>query len=167
MKLFIVSLIAGAALAQTPSSATANPVEAGRARFNVRCAGCHGQDGLGRERAPAIGRAWRSRMESEATLRDTILHGIPDAGMPAFNVPAEELQQLVAFLQSRVSPLAKTAISGDAHSGEALFFGKARCAECHAVWGRGALNGPDLTEAAGRLTLAEVETALRKPGKRA
>lgn len=105
-------------------------------------------------------------MESEATLRDTILHGIPDAGMPAFNVPAEELQQLVAFLQSRVSPLAKTAISGDAHAGESLFFGKARCGECHAVWGRGALNGPDLTEAANRLTLAEVETALRKPGNR-
>src|SRR5882724_4037085 len=72
-----------------------NPIEAGRARFNVRCAGCHGQDGLGGERAPAIGRAWRSRIESEATLRDTILHGIPDAGMPAFNVPPEELQQLV------------------------------------------------------------------------
>jgi alcohol dehydrogenase (cytochrome c) len=147
-------------------SAAPNPIEAGRARFNVRCAGCHGQDGLGGERAPAIGRAWRSRTESEATLRDTILHGIPDAGMPAFNVPTEELQQLVVFLQSRVSPLAKTAISGDAHSGEALFFGKARCAECHAVWGRGSLNGPDLTESAGRLTLAEVETALRKPGNR-
>ena len=62
--------------------------------------------------------------------------------MPAFDVPAEELQQLVAFLQSRVLPLAKTAISGDAHSGEALFFGKGRCAECHMVWGRGSVNGP-------------------------
>src|SRR5271154_5281184 len=132
MKLFIVSLIAGAAFAQTPSSATANPVEAGRARFNVRCAGCHGQDGLGGERAPAIGRAWRSRMESEATLRDTILHGIPESGMPAFNVPAAELQQLVAFLQSRVLPLSKTAIAGDVRSGQALFFGDAHCGECHA-----------------------------------
>ena len=166
MKLFIVSLIAGAAFAQTPSSATGNPVEAGRARFNVRCAGCHGQDGLGGERAPAIGRAWRSRMESEATLRDTILHGIPESGMPAFNVPAAELQQLVAFLQSRVLPLSKTTIAGDAHSGEALFFGQAHCAECHAVWGRGSVNGPDLTEAAKKLTLAEIETALRKPGDR-
>ena len=46
-------LIAKVSLAQviTPSS---DPVEAGRARFNVRCAGCHGQDGLGGERAPAI-----------------------------------------------------------------------------------------------------------------
>src|SRR5450631_903771 len=100
--LVVLSLVACALSAQTPSSAAPNPVEAGRTRFNVRCAGCHGQDGLGGERAPAIGQAWRSRTESEATLRDTILHGIPDVGMPAFNVPDAELQQLVAFLQSRV-----------------------------------------------------------------
>jgi len=164
MKLHLIVFAAGALCAQ--SSASPNAVEAGRARFNVRCAGCHGQDGLGGERAPAIGQAWRSRMESEARLRDTILHGIPDAGMPSFNVPADELDQLVAFLVSRVSPLSKTAIGGDVQSGEALFFGKAHCAECHSVWGRGSLNGPDLTEAANRLTLAEIETALHKPGAR-
>ena len=80
MKFLIVPLLSAAAFAQSPSSATPNPIESGRERFNVRCAGCHGQDGLGGERAPAIGHAWRSRTESEASLRDTILHGIPDAG---------------------------------------------------------------------------------------
>jgi alcohol dehydrogenase (cytochrome c) len=163
VRLTVASLFALTASAQTPSTAIPNPVDAGRSRFNVRCAGCHGQDGLGGERAPAIGHAWRSRTESEASLRDTILHGIPEAGMPAFNLPAEELQQLVAFLQSRVAPLAKTAVSGDVKSGEGLFFGAAHCGECHAVWGRGSLNGPDLTEAANRLTLAEIETVLHKP----
>src|SRR5215472_9854357 len=107
----LVSFLCSAALAQTTSSATPNPMEAGRARFNVRCAGCHGQDGLGGERAPAIGRAWRSRTESETTLRNTILHGIPDSGMPGFNVPPAELDQLVAFLKSRVMPLNKAAIA--------------------------------------------------------
>ena len=164
MRLLTAFLLAPALFAQTPSSASPNAVEAGRARFNVRCAGCHGQDGLGGERAPAIGQAWRSRMESEASLRNTIQHGIPDAGMPGFTVPAAELDQLVAFLQSRVLPLSKTAIGGDVQSGEALFFGKARCGECHSIWGKGSLNGPDLTEAAQRLTLAEIETVLRKPG---
>src|SRR5205814_7218968 len=33
----------------------------------------------------------------------------------------------------------------------------------HMTWGRGSLNGPDLTEAARRLTLAQVETALLRP----
>ena len=48
-------------------------------------------------------------------------------------------------------------------AGAALFFGKAGCAQCHMVWGRGSLNGPDLTEAARKLTLAQMETALLKP----
>ena len=34
------------------------------------------------------------------------------------------------------------------------------------VWGRGSINGPDLTEAARKLTLAQVETALLRPAAR-
>src|SRR3954464_1617086 len=154
-------LVASWGLAQvaTPSS---DPVEAGRSRFNVRCAGCHGQDGLGGERAPAItGRSERG-LDNEKTLRNLIQHGISDRGMPAFTMPAAELDQVVAFVQSRVLPLSKTAVSGNAEAGAALFFGK--CAQCHMVWGRGSLNGPDLTETAQKLTLAQVETALLKPG---
>ena len=164
MKFLILSLLVGVAFSQT--SSTANPVEAGRSRFNVRCAGCHGQDGLGGERAPAIGRSGRNISEDEAALRDLIRKGIPDAGMPAFNVPSDELAQLVAFVRSRILPLGKVTIAGDARAGEALFFGKARCSECHMVWGRGSVNGPDLTEAPRRLTLAEIETALRTPDAR-
>ena len=154
-------LIANAGLAQvTPSP---DPVEAGRSRFNVRCAGCHGQDGLGGERAPAIGRGSRQGLDDPKTLRTLIQHGISDRGMPAFSMPAAELDQLVAFAQSRLLPLSKTAVSGNAGAGAALFFGNGRCAQCHMVWGKGSLNGPDLTEAAQRLTLAQVETALLRP----
>src|SRR5665213_1733948 len=155
-------LIANASQAQvnTPFS---DPIEAGRARFNVRCAGCHGADGLGGERAPAIGRGSRQGLDDERVLRNLIQHGIPDRGMPAFSVPAAELDQLVAFAQSRLLPLSKTSISGSAERGAALFFGKGHCSECHMVWGRGSLNGPDLTEAALNRTLAQMETALLRP----
>jgi len=155
-------IVAGVNLAQvtTPSS---DPVEAGRARFNVRCAGCHGQDGLGGERAPAIGKGSRQGLDDPKTLRNLVQHGISDRGMPAFSVPAVELDQLVAFAQSRLLPLSKTAVLGNAGAGAALFFGNGRCAQCHMVWGKGSLNGPDLTEAAQRLTLAQVETALLRP----
>src|SRR5689334_9133995 len=111
-------LLFDAALAQ-------DAVNAGRARFNVRCAGCHGQDGLGGERAPAIKSGSERKLDDQKTLRNLVQHGIPDRGMPAFNVPAPELDQLVAFVQSRVLPLGKTAISGNADAGAALFFGKA------------------------------------------
>jgi mono/diheme cytochrome c family protein len=101
-------------------------VEAGRARFNVRCAGCHGQDGLGGERAPAIGTGWRSGLDSAKTLHNLIQNGLPDSGMPGFNVQPAELEQLVAFVQSRVLPVNKTNVAGNAEAGAPLFFGKAR-----------------------------------------
>ncbi len=175
MKLLVFSMVAGVCLAQSPTPtnkpapaklAPANAVEAGRERFNVRCAGCHGQDGLGGERAPAIGSGWRSRLDSEKAIRTLIQQGIPDAGMPAFAVPPTELEQLAAFVQSRVVPLSKTPVAGNIGTGAGLFFGKGRCADCHMVWGRGSVNGPDLTEAAQTLTLAQIETALRKPDAR-
>ncbi|HEY8253980.1 MAG TPA: c-type cytochrome, partial [Rhizomicrobium sp.] len=164
-------LILNASQAQ-PAPPSSNPatnlatnlVEAGRARFNIRCAGCHGQDGLGGERAPAIANGSRLGLDNDKALRNLIQHGMADKGMPAFSVPAGELDQLAAFALSRMQPLAKTALSGDVKAGAALFFGK--CAQCHMIWGRGSLNGPDLTEAARKLTLAQMETALLKPTAR-
>src|SRR5690242_6561639 len=158
-----ISLALLAAAAASLAQVAPDPVEAGRARFNVRCAGCHGQDGLGGERAPAIGKGSQQGLDNEKTLRNLIQHGIPDRGMPAFSMPGPELSQVIAFVQSRVVPLSKTAIAGNAGRGAALFFGNGRCAECHMVWGRGSLNGPDLTETATKLTLGQVETALLRP----
>jgi len=158
-----LQLVTGTSQAQL-SPRSADAVEAGRSRFNIRCAGCHGQDGLGGERAPAIANGSRLGLDNEKALRNLVTHGIPDKGMPAFNVPADELDQLAAFALSRMLPLAKTAVSGNADAGAALFFGQARCSQCHMVWGRGSTNGPDLTESAQKLTLAQMETALRRPG---
>ncbi|HVZ27700.1 MAG TPA: c-type cytochrome, partial [Rhizomicrobium sp.] len=123
-----------------PVNGSGDLVEAGRARFNVRCAGCHGQDGLGGERAPAIANGSRLGLDNEKALRNLIQHGIADKGMPAFTVPADELNALAAFALSRMQPLTRTALPGDAKAGAALFFGKAGCAQCHMVWGRGSLN---------------------------
>ncbi len=159
-----VALLLGATPGLAQGVATSSdPVEAGRARFNVRCAGCHGQDGLGGERAPAIKSGSERNLDDQKLLRNLIQHGIQDRGMPAFTVPAGELDQLVAFVQSRVLPLGKTTVSGNEDAGRALFFGTAGCARCHMIWGEGSVNGPDLTEAASKLTLAQVETALLRP----
>src|SRR6185312_4541517 len=106
-------------LAAQGAANSSDPVEAGRARFNVRCAGCHGQDGLGGERAPAIKSGSERNLDDQKVLRNLISHGIADRGMPAFSVPGAELDQLVAFLQSRVLPLSKTAVSGNAEAGAA------------------------------------------------
>jgi len=160
MKRSILFLWAAAALAQS------DQVAAGRKVFEARCAGCHGADGAGGERAPAISQADREKYESRQAIRTLVRHGIPDAGMPAFNIPEPQMTQLVAFVRSRLAPAGEFSVAGDAAAGEAFFFGKGGCAGCHMMRGRGGLDGPDLTNAGQRFTLAEIERALRRPEKR-
>ena len=158
MKFPVLFLLAMAALA--------SDAEEGRRRFNSRCAGCHGEDGLGGERAPALGRESKKRLQTDEAVQGIILHGIADTGMPAFHVPDSELRLLTTFVRSRVMPLDHSGIEGDAEAGERFFFGKGGCSACHMVHGRGAVKGPDLTEASQNLTPGEVETALRHPNAR-
>jgi alcohol dehydrogenase (cytochrome c) len=164
--LLTLMLLANAAFGREPSSPLPDALEAGRKGFNIRCAACHGTDGLGGERAPAIGSGERSRLESDSAVRDLILHGIPNKGMPAFQLSGSELQSIVRFVRSRVVPLSETPVEGDMNRGAALFFGTAGCSRCHMIQGRGGLDGPDLTEVSRHLTLAEVETTLRHPNDR-
>ena len=148
-------------------TAYADTSEPGRERFNVRCAGCHGEDGLGGERAPAIGKASRKRLGSDDAIRSIITHGIPDSGMPAFDLPTAELDQVTAYIRSRVLPLRDTPVAGESAAGERHFFHEGACSTCHMVHGRGGTTAPDLTEASLTLTKAEVEAshaALSKAG---
>src|SRR6185312_4099228 len=138
----------------------------GHARFKARCAGCHGADANGGERAPGIGQVDRDRLRTDQAVRDLIRNGIPDRGMPAFQIPDAELDSLVAFVRSRVAPASEMRLSGDPQLGARFFFGPGGCAGCHMMCGRGALKGPDLTDAAERLTLAEIETSLHEPNRR-
>src|SRR5262249_38695790 len=50
-------------------------------------------------------------------------------------------------------------------SGEVLFFGKAGCASCHEVNGRGGIVGPDLSNA-GRLSADALSQKIVNPGGR-
>src|SRR5208283_4720354 len=99
----------------------ADTLAAGRRQFEVRCGGCHGADGMGGERAPAIGSVDRARLRSEDALRSLIREGIPDAGMPPFALPEPELSQIVAFVRSRVTPARESVLPGDPEAGAAFF----------------------------------------------
>jgi PQQ-dependent dehydrogenase (methanol/ethanol family) len=144
----------------------ADSLAAGRQRFEVRCGGCHGADGMGGERAPAIGSVDRGRLGSDDAVRRLIHNGIPDAGMPAFDLPEPELSQIAAFVRSRVTPARESLPPGDPESGRAFFFGAGACSQCHMVHGRGGVTGPDLSDAASDLTLAEMEQSLLHPAAR-
>ena len=86
--------------------------------------------------------------------------------MPAFDLSASELDALAALVHSLNLPAAENTVSGDRAQGEQYFFSKGQCASCHMVDGRGAAVGPDLSNVAGGLTVAEIRESLLQPGAR-
>jgi cytochrome c oxidase cbb3-type subunit III len=133
----------------------APPSFTGRRVFESRCAACHGANGRGGEHAPDIVTNPDLRSVTDHTLFQIIRDGIPRRGMPGFNfvLTQGQIHQVVVFLRHAAhveSPAAArrrglTASSGEPKRGEALFFGKAGCGDCHSVGGRGGFLGPDLS----------------------
>jgi PQQ-dependent dehydrogenase (methanol/ethanol family) len=156
-----VCLVSAAFAAQQPPSA--DLVSAGQRQFRNHCAGCHGGDGLGGERAPSIARPQSPRLRSDETIRNLLKQGIPEAGMPGFQLTEDQIKALVAFIQSRITPIGKLSLPGNAEAGKDFFFGQGQCSSCHMARGVGGFKGPDLTEVGRNRTLADVETALAKP----
>ncbi len=75
--------------------------------FQTRCVLCHAGDAKGTDRAPGI--VDFIRANSAERVSDVILHGVPKRGMPAFDLPPEELQPLVAYLRTLAGSADETA----------------------------------------------------------
>src|SRR5215831_17987574 len=128
---------------------------AGSKSFAARCAGCHGADARGTDRGPGLAVSRRLRARSIPELRALIQKGVPASGMPAFDLPADELDALAELVHLLNAPAAEGPWPGDAKAGEQFFFGKGQCTSCHMVQGRGAAVGPDLSNVGARLTVEE------------
>ena len=85
--------------AQNPPVAPSSLTEAPKA-FVERCSGCHGADANGSDRGPALAGSRRLSTRSIQQLRDMIRNGIPGTGMPAFDLPAQELDALAILVHS-------------------------------------------------------------------
>jgi cytochrome c oxidase cbb3-type subunit 3 len=131
------------ASAQSPKAASA----AGRTTFNSYCAGCHGLDGSGSDKAANIAANSRASRISDADLSGIISNGIPETGMPAFrNLSPDQIRAVVGYARSLQGKSAIGNLPGDPERGREIFFGKGDCSSCHAVSGEGGFLGPDLTE---------------------
>ena len=133
------------------------------AGFVKNCAVCHGAEGTGGDRGPSL--VGNGRARSEGEIRDVIRHGTP-GGMPSFNLPDEQVDAISGFVRSLNSTAFEVQPDGDVAAGERFFFGAGKCASCHMVKGRGAVQGPDLSNIAVRLSMAELERALTDPNAR-
>ena len=147
---------------------SAQTADASRRPYQVRCAGCHGEDGTGGGHGPNIVEVRRPRATSKNEVRDLILKGIPDGGMPAFQIPFEEADAIAVFVMALKTPAAGAAAAGEAPpgnpaAGERFFAGKGNCATCHMVRGRGGVLGPDLSAIGRDRRPAQIEQKLRDP----
>lgn len=68
--------------------------------FSSTCFICHGQDGKGTDRAPALNDPARLRQFDDAFYRDTIMNGRPSKGMPTWGtvLSPEQVNDLIALI---------------------------------------------------------------------
>ena len=139
----------------------------GSKSYAAKCAGCHGADARGTDRGPGLAGSRRLRARSTDQLRALIQKGVPASGMPAFDLPARELDALAALVHSLNAPAAEGAGARRRQGGRAILSSaKGNCASCHMVQGRGAAVGPDLSDVGTRLTVEEIRESLLQPGAR-
>jgi putative heme-binding domain-containing protein len=84
--------------------------------------------------------------------------------MPAFDLPAEQLDAVAVLLRSLNAPAAESVALGDSAAGKGFFLVEGKCASCHMVSGGGKAIGPDLSDVGARMTVEEIREALLSPG---
>ncbi|HLM98828.1 MAG TPA: PQQ-binding-like beta-propeller repeat protein [Bryobacteraceae bacterium] len=72
----------------------------GKRVFSERCASCHGSDARGSGKAPGLAGNPRLASQSVEQLADVVKHGFPDSGMPAFDLPVDELNSIATYVHA-------------------------------------------------------------------
>jgi cytochrome c oxidase cbb3-type subunit III len=159
----LVAVLQSVAHQSAPAKSTNSP---GRQIFASSCASCHGLDGRGSERAPNIAQRREVQRLSDAELARIVQEGVPGTGMPAFHsLPTPEIKAVVAHLRVLQGASKSDRLPGDAARGKEVFFGKARCSECHMVAGSGGFIASDLSGYARAHSIGEIRSAIIEPGQ--
>ena len=135
---------------------------AGKLLFESICSACHGVRGQG-GRGSKLADSEYIRQMSAQGIFDVIRNGVPGTEMSAFPLSKIQLGDLVAFVRSLNAVAWEQVVHGDSTAGESLFFGKANCASCHMIAGRGGLLGPDLSNIGRGLSVEKLSAAILQP----
>lgn len=155
-----------------PAAGPSNPfegqpqaIEEGRQIYNKACTVCHGLDGAPGEIAPALGlegRRFATRDASE--IFGAIKNGIPATGMPpSSDLSDQDIWKITAYIQALRGTAIDAPAAGNAAAGEAIFWGKGACGQCHMVGGKGGILGPELSAIADLRKTASIVDALTNP----
>jgi len=146
-----------------------NSTVVGARRYVQFCAGCHGADGKGADKASALVANPEVMNLSDTELLRIVRDGTPN-GMPPFaQIGGANIADVVHFLRSLQESDGSGgtgppgSATGDAASGEALFFGKARCSACHMMRGKGGFIAGNLTTYARNRSANSILQAIIAP----
>jgi cytochrome c oxidase cbb3-type subunit III len=132
--------------------------------FASNCAGCHGLDGRGSERAPGIAISPKVQRMTDAQISQIVSEGIPGTGMPAFHSLSQtERQAVVKHLRTLQGRRKTSALPENPEEGKSIFFGKAHCADCHMISGQGGFMGSDLSSYASGKSAQQIRDAILNP----
>lgn len=138
----------------------------GKKTYASSCAGCHGLDGKGGERAPDIATRPQVRQLSDAAILEVLQKGVPNTTMPAFGfLDVKTRKSVVAFLRTLQGATVEVKLPGDAQRGRAVFFGKGGCSSCHMIQGQGGFFGSDLSRFAQGRSPEVVREAIVAPNR--
>ena len=137
-----------------------------KSTYESICASCHGLDGHGGERGPDIASRPEVADKKDAELAEILKNGKTAGGMPAFGGFGDtRIAGLVAYLRILQGRGGESPVPGDPANGKALFFGKAKCGNCHLAGGQGGFFAEDLTSYASRMNSSEVRAKILNPDK--
>jgi cytochrome c oxidase cbb3-type subunit III len=136
----------------------------GQKIFASACAGCHGLDGRGGERAPNIAQNREVQRLSDSGLTHIVQEGVPGTGMPAFHsLASSEVKAVVAYLRTLQGTNKTSAMPGNPVRGKTLFYGDAGCSACHMVAGNGGFIASDLSGYGSTHSVEEIRSAITQP----
>lgn len=136
----------------------------GQRTFNSSCAGCHGLDGRGSDKAANIAGSVKVRHLSDAQISSIISDGVPGTGMPAFrDLKAQQIRAVVGYLRMLQGRFEARTLPGDATRGKGIFFGKGECSTCHTISGEGGFLGPDLSAYGSTMSAKAVRDEIVRP----
>lgn len=165
----LASLTFGISAAQSPSPAEKDQIARGHKQFQQSCGFCHGADATG-ARGPDLVRSPLVAHDLKGDLIGAVIRqGRVDKGMPAIDMPAEQVADISAYLHSRTQDAVESSgipegypveklLTGKIESGKAFFNGPAGCSNCHSTAG-------DLAHVASKYPPVDLQSIMLYPGK--